>query len=345
MRVNIKDIAKLSGVGISTVSRVINNTGYVSEATRKKVMDVVEQYQYIPNSSARNLKITQSKNIALLVKGITNPFFNKMIRVIEQRVALQGYPLYIQNVDSTSDELEIAIREAQDRNLCGVVIMGGSYDYSEENLRRLGVPCVLVTVSAGGDVDKSLYSSVTIDDEKEGYRVTNYLISQGHRKIGFIYYTPADENTPNVRRYKGYLRALEENNIPFDPSLVATMAVVTEESGYKLGFQVMKQLYSRNHDMTAVFAYADILAIGAAKAITSMGLRIPEDISIVGFDGIEAAEYYQPSLDTVYQPATEMALSSVELLLDMIQRGETQHVVYDCMLLKRGSCKNISRDV
>jgi len=341
MGVNIKDIAKLSGVGISTVSRVINNTGSVSEATQKKVMDVVSAYNYIPNNSARNLKIAQSKNIALLVKGITNPFFNKMIRVIEQGVALRGYPLMIQNVDVTDNELDIAIREAQDRNLCGVIIMGGTYTYSEERFRQLSIPCVLVTVSAGEEVDTALYSSVRIDDEQEAYRVTSYLISQGHRRIGFLYRTPSETATPNVLRYNGYLRALQEHCVPFDPNLVATNRTI-EASGYNVGFQLMKQLYTKNRDMTAVFAFADILAIGAAKAVFSMGFSIPEDVSIVGFDGIEMAEYYHPSLDTVFQPATEMALSSIEILFDMMQGGKSQHIVYDSMLLKRGSSRRIT---
>jgi DNA-binding LacI/PurR family transcriptional regulator len=340
MAVNIKDIARLSGVGISTVSRVMNNSGSVSEATRKKVMDVINSYNYIPNNSARNLKVAQSKNIALLVKGITNPFFNKMIRVIEQGVALRGYPLMIQNVDQTADELAIAIQEKQDRNLCGVIIMGGSYNYSEERIRQLSIPCVLLTISAGENVDPSLYSSVTIDDEKEGYIATSYLISQGHRRIGFLYHTPSAEQTPNALRYNGYVRALKEHGIPFDPNLVATSLAV-DESGYKVGFQLMKQLYIKNRDMTAVFAFADILAIGAAKAVFSMGLSVPDDISIIGFDGIEMAEYYHPSLDTIYQPDTKIALSGIEILFDMMQGGKAQHIVYDSMLLKRGSTKRI----
>ncbi len=345
MGINIKDIAKLSGVGISTVSRVINNTGSVSDATRKKVMDVISANNYIPNNSARNLKIVQSKNIALLVKGITNPFFNKMIRVIEQGVALRGYPLMIQNVDTSVDELDMAIQEAQDRNLCGVIIMGGSYTYSDEKFRQLGIPCVLVTISAGDEVDPKLYSSIRINDEQEGFRATSYLISQGHRRIGFLYRSPSETATPNVSRYNGYLRALQENDIPFDPSLVATNLIspnaAVDDSGYNVGFQLMKQLYAKNRDMTAVFAFADILAIGAAKAVFSMGFSIPDDISIVGFDGIEMAEYYNPSLDTVYQPATEMALSSIEILFDMMQGGEAQHIVYDSVLLKRGSSRRI----
>lgn len=341
MSVTIKDIARIAGVGVSTVSRVINNKGSVSEATRKKVMDVINEYNYIPNNSARNLKITESKNIGIFVKEITNPFFNKMVPIIEQNIALRGYTPMIQNVNINSHELDIAIQEAKDRNLCGVIIMGGSYEYTEEQFEQLAIPCVLATISAGEEVDPSLYSSVRIDDEQEGYRATKHLILLGHRRIGFLYRTLSEIVTPNDLRYKGYLRALKEHDIPFDPNLVVTN-LNRNESGYSVGFQLMRQLYEQNRDMTAVFAFADILAIGAAKAVFSMGLSVPDDISIVGFDGIEMAEYFHPSLDTIYQPATKMALSAIEILFDMMQGGESQHIVYDSMLLKRGSSKNIN---
>ncbi len=339
MGITIKDIAKKSGVSISTVSRVINNTGYVSDDVRQKVMKVVRDYNYIPNTSARNLKSNDSKNIALLVKGITNPFFNKMIRVIEEKAALRGYPLFIQNVDDHDSEMDMAIREARDRNLCGVILMGGTFGYSEERFRQLGIPCVLVTVSASDEISKDLYSSVKIDDEKEGYRATDYLISLGHKRIGFIYDPPTDRLTPNRLRFMGYQRALAEHGIPFEPGLVADNTNAPFHSGYLAGFNAMKQLHGRNPDMTAVFAFADVLALGAAKAAFSMGLRVPDDISIVGFDGIEAGEFYQPSLDTIYQPANDMALSSIEFLFDMLQGGKAQHLIFDAVLTKRGSCR------
>lgn len=339
MGITIKDIAKISGVGISTVSRVLNNTGYVSDEVRQKVMKTVRDYNYIPNISARNLKSNDSKNIAILAKGITNPFFNKMIRVIEEKAALRGYSLIIQNVDDHVNELDLAIREARSRNLCGVILMGGTFGYSTERFRQLGIPCVLVTVSASDDIPTELYSSVKIDDEKEGFRATEYLISLGHKNIGFIYDPSTDRLTPNRLRFMGYQRALKENGIPFDPSLVADNTDAPFYSGYLTGFNAMKQLYTRNPEITAVFAFADVLALGAMKAVFSMGLKIPDDISIVGFDGIDAGEFYNPSLDTIYQPASEMALSSIEFLFDMLQGSPSQHTVYDAVLTKRGSCK------
>lgn len=335
--ITIKDIARFSGVGVSTVSRVINNSGYVSDVVRDKVNKVIRENNFTPNSSARNLKGGSSKNIALLVKGITNPFFNKMIRIIEEKCALRGYPVLIQNIDSRSNELEIAIRERKDRNLCGVILMGGNFGYSEEAFRKLEIPAVLVTVSASDDISKDLYSSVMIDDEKEAYLAVRYLIDLGHRNIGFIYDPPGDKLTPNRLRFEGYKRALAEEGIEFRSSLVADYGGEPLHSGYISGFRAAQDLAKKNPDMTAIFAFADVLALGACKGLISMGLRIPEDISVVGFDGIEEGEFFTPSLDTVYQPAEEMALASIEALFGMIQTGETQHKIYNGVLLKRGS--------
>ncbi len=341
MGITIKDIARECGVGISTVSRVINNNGYVSDELKERVLKAVAEYNYIPNNNARNLKARASKNIALLVKGISNPFFSIIITVIEQKIALRGYSLLIHNVEANMDELDIAIKEQQDRNLCGILLLGGSFNYSDERFERLKVPCVLVTISASDGVSKEYYSSVCIDDEKEGFRATEYLISLGHRRVGFIFLPSSNVATPNSRRYQGYLNALKQYDIPFDPKLVANELIAQNPSGYFVGFNAMKQLYMRNPDMTAVFAFADTLAIGAAKAAISMGLNIPNDISIMGFDGIEAAEFNNPAIDTMYQPAGEMALSSIEILFDMLQGGKPQHLIYNTVLTRRGSCRQI----
>jgi len=336
MNVTIKDIAKRSGVGISTVSRVLNNSGFASPETKQKVMAAVHELNYIPNNNARNLKKSQTKTIAVLVKSITNPFFQKMIHTIEQKTMLRGYDLELRNVNSNGQEMAIAQQEVQDKNLCGIILMGGNFEYTDEDFKHLGVPCVLLTVSAQAQSDKALYSSVIIDDEAENYKATDYLIKLGHKRIGCIYNAYGQIKTPNTLRFEGYKRALLENGIPFDPILVSSFN--TSQSGYEFGFNMMKNLMMRNKDMTAVVAMADIMAVGAAKAILSEGIRIPEDISVIGFDGIEVAEYYSPALDTISQPAEQMAVSAIDALFAMLQGEQTSHIVYEATLLKRGSC-------
>lgn len=335
---NIKDIARLSGVGISTVSRVLNNTGFVSDATRAKVMEVVKKYNYIPNSSARNLKMTQSNTIALMVKGISNPFFSNMIKEVERQVNLRGCPLLIQHVEDGSDEINAALQLVKEKNLYGVIFMGGTYDHSEEKFRQLPIPFVLTTITTTQEVDPEVFSSVIIDDVQEAYKATSYLISLGHKKISFLARFPLVPNTTGNRRLLGYMKALEENGITYDPTLVEDCEYTASS-----GFTATKRLLNKNQDMTAVFAASDTIAIGAAKAILSSGLSIPGDISVIGFDGIEMAEYYHPSLDTISQPGVDMAKASVQILFDLISgQSSNKHVVFDSVLVKRGSCKNIS---
>lgn len=335
---NIKDIAKISGVGISTVSRVLNNSGVVSDTTRAKVLAVVKQYNYVPNSNARNLKRTQSNTIALMVKGISNPFFANMIKEVERQVHLRGCPLMIQQVEDGVDEIAAAMQLIREKNLYGVIFMGGTYDHSEEEFKQLGVPFVLTTITTMKDVDPSAFSSVSIDDVQSAYKATSYLISLGHRNICFLARFPFMANTIGSRRLLGYKKALEEHGIEYDPALVEDC-----EYAPSFGFAAAKRLLSKNLGVTAMFAASDAIAIGAAKAVLSSGLSIPGDVSIVGFDGIEMAEYYHPSLDTISQPGVEMAHVSVEILFDLIA-GETanRHVVFESMLVKRGSSRKVN---
>lgn len=181
MNATIKDIARLSGVGISTVSRVLNNSGSASNETKEKVMKAVCELNYIPNSNARNLKRGQTRTIVLLVKSIVNPFFQKMIPIIERQVLLRGYYLDIRNVSYCEQEMEIAKQEVQDRNMCGIMIMGGTFAYTDEDFKRLEVPCVLVTITADEKVDRKLYSSVIADDVQESNGVYDWAWTSGNR--------------------------------------------------------------------------------------------------------------------------------------------------------------------
>lgn len=340
MGATIKDIAKRSGVGIATVSRVLNGSGSASKEAKERVMAAVRELNYVPNSSARNLKMGPSKTILVAAKSVGNPFFQKVIRKIEGLVLLRGYSLEIRNIGTAEDEMTAVRQYAGSGKPCGVIMLGGSFGYADEDFTGLGIPCVLVTVKAADGVDTGLYSSVMIDDEAEMRRAVEYLIGLGHRRIGCIYSNHEDLVTPNLRRFWGYRRALLENGMEYDPGLVSPAADIFG-SGYEFGFNRMKNLMEKNPDMTAVVAMADVMAIGAAKAVLMSGRRIPEDISVIGFDGIEEAEYYSPALDTVAQPAALMAQHAVEALETMMREQKTSHIVLESSLLKRGSSARV----
>jgi DNA-binding LacI/PurR family transcriptional regulator len=333
--VNIKDIARIAGVGVATVSRVVNNTGVVSAATRDKVLEVIREYGYVPNNSARNLKLSQSKTIALLVKGFTNPLFVLMMKEAEQQVNLRGYTLLVQATEEERDAPNLALELAKEKNLCGIIFLGGNHNCSEEKFKQIGVPCVFVSSTTDASMNPELFSSVTIDDLDSCYDVVNYLISLNHRKICFLAEDVMKENTVGSRRLSAYRKALEENGIPYDPQLVEECKFDMES-----GFSVTKKILARKLGFTAMFAASDYIAIGAAKAILVSGLTIPDDISVVGFDGVEETEYFHPSLDTVKQPGIQMIDLGVSKLFDLLsEEAKTEHIILNASLVRRGSCK------
>lgn len=334
MKASIHDVARAAEVSISTVSRVLNETGPFSDETRARVVRAAKALGYVPNASARSLKISQTRNIALLVRNITNPFFAPMLRVIEQQISLRGYPFMVESVEDGQDEMELAIRLAQEKKLCAVMMIGGTYNHTEAQFVQMrDVPTVLITFTAPESVPKGLYSSIIIDDAKEAHKAVSYLASLGHRDICYLAKSPKNPETTGHRRLLGYRRALSEYGIEYDPSLVLDCEYTASS-----GFSAMRRLLGNSRKVTAVFAASDTIATGAAKAILASGLRIPEDVSVIGFDGIEAAEYYHPALDTLVQPALDMARCGVDLLFDKLRGVEgTKHLVFEAALVKRGS--------
>lgn len=338
MSATIKDIARVSGVSISTVSRVLSASTTVDQEKKERVMKAVRELNYVPNNNARNLRRTQSQTVMILAKTIENPFFQKIIHNLEKLLLLRGFTLEIRNVGKNEEEITVAAREAKNSNPRGIIMMGGSFGYQNEDFLSIGIPCVLVTIKAHERVDPDNYSSVIVDDVAELKNATEYLLDLGHRRIGCIYTKSHEEETPNTMRVKGYLQALEERGIQRDPQLMGA-PMQGNQSGYEFGFNTMTRLMERNPDMTAVVAMSDVLAIGAAKAIITSGRRIPEDISVIGFDGTDEAEYWNPSLDTVAQPVDQFAQKTADALLRMINENKTTHCVLRCNLINRGSCR------
>ncbi|QXM06391.1 LacI family DNA-binding transcriptional regulator [Crassaminicella indica] len=334
---SIKDIAKIAGVGVSTVSRVLNNHPDVKDETRKKVLKVIEECNYIPNNSARNLKRNSSKNIGVLVKGIYNPFFSKMIRSIEEKIDEEGYSMILHYNDDNTNDIEAAIELIKEKKLKGLICLGGDFDnLEEEQLMNLKTPIVLTSINITDKVNKNIFSSVAIENEKAAYKAVDYLCRLGHKKIAIITTGEGDKNVGKLR-FEGYKKALAENKINYNEQFLE-FGHYTFESA----FDAMNKLLDKDLGLTAVFVTSDIMAIGAAKAILSRGLKIPEDISVVGFDGIEYSKYFHPSITTVKQPVEEMGQKSIEILFDLMNNSkEHEHIVFDIELLIRESCKKL----
>lgn len=314
--ITIKDIAKMCGCGVSTVSRALNNHPDINEETRKKIMAVVKEYNFVPNNSARNLKITDSKTIAILIKGIANPFFMKMIKVMENEIRRQKYSLIIQHVDHNQDEVDVAIELEREKKLKGIIFLGGYFNHTKEKLDAISVPFVISTVNMTEQYSVN-YSSIAVDDVKESYKIVDYLIKLGHKKILLISADLEDESIGKLRKV-GYEKALRDNGIDFDESLIIPMSDDSDAYSMKAGFEAMEEALKRKLDFTAVFAVADAVAIGACRALADDGKKIPEDVSVVGFDGIDNAKYYSPRITTIRQPFEEMADETISLLFKYI---------------------------
>lgn len=337
----IKDIAKICGVGISTVSRAINNDPGINKDTQKRILKVIEEYHYVPNNSARNLKITDSNTIALLIKGIDNQFFQGMLKIFEEELKKLEYTFLLHAVGEDQDDASVAVELAKEKRLKGIIFLGGQMDYPEDKLKGIGVPYVLCTVAVNMMAPKRKCSSVSIDDEKESYRVVDYLCKKGHKRIAMITGRESDQAVGGLR-LKGYKKALKDHGIEVDEALIRYMRYDIPEYSVANGYAVTKELLQSGVDCTAIYAISDLTAFGAYKAILEAGKRIPEDYSVMGFDGIETSQYFHPALTTMVQPCEEMVKSSIELLMDAIRgNDERKQLIFAANLCERDSVKEL----
>ena len=342
----IKDIAKICGVGVSTVSRAINNHPDINPETKEKIMNTIKEYGYVPNNSARNLKRVDAKAIAVLVKGISNPFFANMIKVIEKECKKKHYYMELSHIESDEDEVDAALKVVKEKRLRGIIFLGGLFSHSDEKLRKLTVPFVFSTAgSIPENISKKLYSNICVDDRKESARIVDYLIGLGHEKIAMIVAEPNEQSIGKLR-LDGYYEALQAHDIAINPNLVYQTTNEVGHFSMENGYRTTKRLIESGEEFTAVYAMADVLAIGAIRALLESGLRVPEDVSVAGYDGIDVSGYISPSLTTIRQPVEDMAKNTVKLLFDIIAgKKEHQHITFDGELLERESTKEIGERI
>lgn len=340
----IKDIARICNVSISTVSRAINNDPGINEKTRERILAVVREFNYIPNNSARNLKMAETNTVALLIKGINNPFFHAMYPYFQHGLEEEGCQFLLHTVQEDQDETYVAEEIAKEKKLRGMIFLGGMIENPDTALKRIQIPLVLCSVAAGPATgQRSQAASVAIDDVRESFRVTDYLCKKGHRRIAIIAGRRSDYTVGRLR-LEGYRQGLQANGIPFDPSLVGYMKDDIPEYSEANGYAVTRELLEAGGDFTAIFAISDRIAMGVYKAIHEAGRRIPEDYSVVGFDGIEMTKYMHPSLTTVIQPVQQMVESSIRLLMRQMRgEGEREQLIYEAELCERDSVRDLTQ--
>ena len=325
----IKDIAREAGYAVGTVSRVINNNPNVSPAARARIRAVIEKYNFRPNTNAKHLKQQASQGIAMIVKGTHNMLFALVLEKLQAQCGAAGYNSMVYYIDEQDNEVDRARQICREHKPHGVIFLGSDRNHFGPDLEELGVPCLLMTNSAAGEAIENL-SSVSVDDAAAAARMVAYLLDHGHRRIAFI---GGDlvSSQPSSARLSGCIGELSRHGMALNLAAQYVPARYTLPGGYA----AMEQLLQTVPGLTAVFAFSDIMAIGAIRALRDHGLRVPEDVSVCGFDGIELAAYLAPRLTTIRQPADRMASRGVTMLVHCIeQHSGTVHELVPYELLE-----------
>ena len=340
--ITIKDIARMCNVGVATVSRAINDDPGINEKTKKKILETVKKYRYVPNTSARNLKMTESNTIALVVCGVENVFFSSMYGDFQNELEKNGYDFFLDSVDNDVNIPAEAFRLSKEKRLKGIIFLGGWINPESRSLLNVNVPFVFCTVSQTMEGPRAPCPTVGISDIAEAKRMVDYLCDMGHRRIAIIAGVEGDMAVGGGRLI-GYKQSLVEHGIDVDERLIFYMKKDIEEFTAENGYAVTKEIIASGADFTAVFCVSDLTAMGAYRAIYDAGLKIPDDISVVGFDGIEFGDYMYPRITTMVQPSHEMAVESVRILLSLISGEEgIPDTIFKTELLTRDSVRKLN---
>ena len=311
--VTIKDIARESGYSISTVSRVLNHRSDVSPDAKKKIEETVRKFNFVPNNNAKHLKQNNSKAIGVLVKGTSNMLFASIVEEIKRMIEKTEYTLVVSYIDEDADEVEQAVLLCRERKPLGLLFLGGNPEHFEQGFEEVDVPCVLVTNRANTTKFENL-SSVATDDIAGARCAVDALFEAGHKKIGILGGNLEKSHTSR-QRFNGCKKSFEAHSQEMNADLCYEKSRFSFDSAYR----AMGRLVEKYPDLTAVFAMSDVTAIGAIRALRDRGYRVPEDISVIGFDGIALADYYNPKLTTIKQQYQILATRSVEILFGQIE--------------------------
>jgi DNA-binding LacI/PurR family transcriptional regulator len=337
MSATLKDIARECGVDVATVSRSLSGAYGVNQATRANVLAVAARLKYRPNRLAMSLVTGKSRTLAMIISDIRNPFFAELTRGAEDAAYEAGYELILCNSDLNPAKESRYVHSLLEKRVEGILMnsVSGLNEEEQEELSRSGVPIVLLNRPSASARIKG-FSTVLADNYTGGYMAGRHLIDLGHRVIGHV--TGAVQHGNLRERAKGFNKSLQETDSKVTPMIIHGRH--SDEGGYRM----MKKLLKRP-GLTAVFAANDAMAFGAIRAIFESGLRVPDDISVIGFDNVDMASLVRPPLTTVHQPKYEMGRAAVEVLLRKAKQGEMatpEHRLLEVRLVKRESCRSVT---
>lgn len=329
-KIKIDDIAKKSGVSMATVSRVLNNSGQVKEKTRSKVLKVAQKLGYHNESISNNIKIS-SKIILMLIPDFYNPFTSTVISGVLDSMNLHKYKVIFASTKNFDNNLEDYLRLCQNLSLAGIISLDSNSIQGNNIIEGLSRNYPMVMCSEYPE-NNSL-SFVSIDDNKAASIATQYLLSLGRDKLALI--NASTKNKYARHRQRGFLNTLEEHKINIDKSWILNLTTID----YHLAYTNVKSLLSHENRPNGIFAVSDIYAVAAVNAAKSLGLKVPEDVSIIGFDNESVAKMSSPSITTISQPSYDIGFQSAELLLEIIDDQELKQksIIFDTELIVRES--------
>lgn len=309
----IKDIARLSGCGVATVSRVLNDHPDVSQETRQRVLAVVEEQGFQPNANAKHLKQQASTSIAIVVKGTMNLLFADLVEKLQVLLREADQDAAVYYLDEDANEVAYACQLCRERRPMGIIFLGGDLELFRAGFAPITVPCVLLTNTAR-ELGFHNLSSFTTDDSAAAEQVVELLAAQGHRHIGLLGGNWSCTQIAHCR-LTGCRRACVRLGIPFEDRQCEPCRYSMPEA-----YAATRRLLERCPELTAIFAVSDVMALGAIRALSDLGRRVPADISVVGFDGLITGQYSLPRLTTIRQDTQQLATRGVDALLRSIQR-------------------------
>ncbi len=330
MKITMKDIAREANVSVATVSHVINGTKNISEEKQSKIMDIIRKYNYIPNSTAKNLRQQTTMTAGLVVSSFPDSFITEMISGIEKRAREMGYNLFLVNTNEEKDYEEKTINLLHSKMVDGIILSPTSSDIEYLNrFTKDNFPIVLVNRY---DPKVKNAPRVTGDNYQTGFDATIHLLKHGHKKIGIIYAVPNVSTT--LDRIKGYKDALKQYNLPFNESYL--------EVGYATvngGANAVKSLLDRESDVSALFILNDLMTIGAISKIKELSLKIPDDIALIGFGDFASSTIVDPPVTNIVLPPDTIGKTAFDVLLSKINNpAYVKHIELPPSLIIRKSC-------
>jgi len=332
--VRIKDIAEKVGLSTSSVSRILNGKQNTSIEQKEYIKRVAKELGYVPNRAARNMVLSKTFTVGIVIPDLFNMFQRQLFSIIEHQLEFAGYHTLFFFVKNTSSSEEECINKIKAEYLDGLILI---HEFKTTKLYEYCTKNNIPIVSSTFTIPNYDFPSISINEDAAAYEAIKHLINLGHRSIAMI---SCEMYSCGVKRIEGFYRAMEEINISRDQ----TTTIWAKAFSFEAGLYSMKELLLRNKEYTAIFAISDELAIGAINALQDLGVRVPEDVSVVGFDDIEVASYYHPRLTTVRQPILDIGERSVSLLYNCINNIDIlqKKVVLQHELIIRESTKKCS---